>query len=233
MPRVRITPGNLIALLAALGTASFASLAIIALRVHQTQSGEYVFLRLNLALAWLPVLFAMAALLSHRVHLGRPVTLAFGVLWLLFFPNAPYLVTDVIHLGNSWASAPIWFDTTMFVVFGVTGLLLGYASLYIVHAVITECLGSRLSWLIVVCAFPLSSVGIYLGRVLRLNSWDIFLRPQALLEVLQSRLDAPLRNPAAIILVVAMTLALAIGYSLFVALAHRARLTAQRTLRLA
>jgi uncharacterized membrane protein len=233
MPRVRITPGNFVALLAALGSASFASLAIISLRVQQTQSGEYVFLRWNLALAWLPVVFAIAMLGSHRARLGRPLTVACGILWLVFFPNAPYLVTDVIHLGNSWASAPIWFDAIMFVVFGFTGLLLGYASLYIVHAVIADSIGPRASWLLVIVAFPLSSMGIYLGRVLRLNSWDVFLRPHALLEVAQSRLDAPLRNPESIALVLAMALALAGGYSLFVAFAHPIRRTAQRTLRLA
>jgi uncharacterized membrane protein len=223
MGRVRPSAFGVAILLAALCFCSILCLAVLALREHLTGSFEYTFMRWNLVLAWLPMSFALITLGAYRKRLPAAVWMVSGVLWLLFLPNAPYLVTDVIHLQNAWASAPIWFDAVMFATFGATGLALGYASLYLVHGVISDRFGALAGWALIVMVFALSSVGIYLGRILRLNSWDAITQPNVLARVVQHRLDDPLRNPEIFPLLAAMTILLLIGYALFIASTLRAR----------
>ncbi|MEO9255778.1 MAG: DUF1361 domain-containing protein [Tepidiformaceae bacterium] len=223
MGRVRPSTFGVVALLLVLSFCSLGCLALISLREHITGSFEYTFMRWNLVLAWLPMSFALITLGAYRRRLPPVVWMLSGVLWLLFLPNAPYLVTDFIHLRNSWASAPLWFDVVMFASFGVTGLGLGYASLYFVHGVFSERFGTLAGWGLILTVFALSSIGIYLGRILRLNSWDAFTRPDILARIVRHRLDDPFRNPEVFPLLAGMTILLLLGYALFVASTLRAR----------
>jgi uncharacterized membrane protein len=223
MGRVRASTFGVVALLVVLCLCSLGCLALISLREHLTGSFEYTFMRWNLVLAWLPMSFALITLGAYRRGMPAAVWMLSGVLWLLFLPNAPYLVTDLIHLRNSWASAPLWFDVLMFLSFGATGLALGYASLYVVHGVISERFGAIAGWGLIVTVFALSSVGIYLGRILRLNSWDAITQPDVLARIIQHRIDDPFRNPEIFPLLAVMTILLLLGYALFVASTLRAR----------
>src|SRR5262249_22497374 len=108
-----------------------------------------------------------------------------AVVWLVFFPNAPYLITDIIHLRPR-AYAPFWFDLIVLVAFAWTGFILGLVSLVLMQEVIRSFAGGLVSWLFAFIALALSSFGIYLGRFLRWNSWDLLLNPFALLgEILR------------------------------------------------
>ena len=205
-----------------LSAASAACLGLSGLRVRATGSMEYIFMPWNLALAWVPMGFAACAVWAYRARLPFAAWLAPMTLWLLFLPNAPYLVTDVIHLRNSWASAPIWFDSLMFSAFGITGLLLGYASLYLVHTMMAERYGKRTARAATVIAIMLSSAGIYLGRALRLNSWDAILHPELLPSMVMHRVAHPLSNPQMLTFVAMMSILLAGGYALFVVSARAA-----------
>jgi uncharacterized membrane protein len=110
---------------------------------------------------------------------------AAAVLWLIFFPNAPYLITDLIHLRPR-PDAPFWFDLILLVAFAWTGFILGLVSLVLMQEVIRRIAGSFVSWLFALLALAFSSFGIYLGRFLRWNSWDVFLNPSALVgQILQ------------------------------------------------
>ena len=205
-----------------LSLASAGCLALSGLRVRTTGSMEYSFMPWNLVLAWVPMAFAACALWAHRARLPFAAWFAPMTLWLLFLPNAPYLVTDVIHLRNSWASAPVWFDALMFGAFGVTGLLLGYASLYLVHTMLSERYGRTTARSGIVVVLMLSSAGIYLGRALRLNSWDAILHPELLPSMVLRRIAHPLANPEMLTLVAFMSILLAAGYALFVVSARAA-----------
>jgi len=216
MGRVRPSAFGITALLAALCICTCACLALLALRLEMTDSREYIFLRWNLALAWLPMGFALLTFWEYRSGAPGVLCVLSGLLWLLFLPNGPYLVTDVVHLGNTWASAPMWFDLVMFSVFGGTGLFLGYASLYLVHGVLAERYGATAGWGAICAVFALSSVGIYFGRILRLNSWDAITRPELLVSIVHSRLADPFGNPALFPLLGSMTVMLAVGYAIFV-----------------
>ena len=141
----------------------------------------------NIFLAWIPLLLA---LVIHALSAGfkpRPGALIVcGIAWFLFFPNAPYLVTDLVHWQNH-LPVPKWFDLLMIMSFAWTGLLLGYLSLYIIQELVRRRVGRGWSWNFVVVVLALSSFGIYLGRFERLNSWDVFSRPMGVLsDVAQS-----------------------------------------------
>jgi uncharacterized membrane protein len=122
---------------------------------------------------------------------GSPLELvAVGGLWLLFLPNAPYVLTDFIHLGDTHRL----YDSLLVGSFAFTGLALGFASLLLVQLVVTRAGGALLGWVTALVALFSASVGIYLGRVLRLNSWDALQRPSHLWDIARSRLADPLGN---------------------------------------
>lgn len=168
----------------------FASLVVttmVAVRVVYTGSFSYFFLIWNLILAWLPFLFALVIITFRRSQfmLGT-----YGLLWLLFFPNTIYLVTDLIHLRFR-VDVPIWYDAIMLFAFALTGLMLGLLSLYFVHAVVESHFGAALGWLFVLITAVLGGIGVYIGRFLRWNSWDVFANPLTLLNDLAYNLVNP------------------------------------------
>ncbi len=177
------TKHTLLLLAALLFTSSLAG-AIWFVRFVYTGSIVFIFLLWNLFLAWLPVLFALLARRSKVSKLGRWV---WGGLWLLFFPNAPYLLTDLLHLGQI-GHVPIWYDLIMLLTFALAGLFLGFASLFWLHDLVTKAWNRLAGWLFVVVVLGLSSFGVYIGRFLRWNSWDLLLNPTILLRDLANHL---------------------------------------------
>lgn len=147
----------------------------------------YLFLLWNLFLAWLPLLFAgLASRWRRRSFLGW----VFSGLWLLFFPNALYLVTDLLHL-SSRSNVPVWYDLIMLFGFALTGLFLGFVSLSLMQSMVADRFGRWVGWLFVLAALGLSSFGVYIGRFLRWNSWDALIRPLSLLHDIGLYLTAP------------------------------------------
>lgn len=208
-------------LLGAAGSAG--SLALLEVRMRETGSREFAFLQVNLALAWAPMLMAAVVLAVHRLHSASWVCAALAVPWLLFLPNAPYLVTDAVHFGRMWEPAPLWYDAVMLGAFGATGLLLGYASLYVVHTVIAERYGPVVGWGTALVVFTLMSTGIYIGRVLRLNSWDALTQPHVIAGAVAMRAQDPAGNTVLWPLLGTMALLLSMGYVVFVAAGSAAR----------
>src|SRR5512138_3521388 len=139
---------------------------------------DYPFLIFNLGLAWIPLLAALAADLTSRNRvtfwLFMPV---FTLIWLIFFPNAPYLLTDFQHLADTYSNSPLWFDVILMIWFAWTGLLLGITSLSLMQGIVTRTFNSTAGWAFAVIATLLSSIGLYLGRFLRWNSWDLLQDP--------------------------------------------------------
>jgi uncharacterized membrane protein len=189
---------------AALGLASAFSAALVAVRFAYTHDPKHGGLVWNLFLAWIP--FGLAIVVYDRQRAGaRPLALLpLGFLWLLFLPNAPYIVTDFKHLDPA-AAAPLWFDVVVIAAPAWTGMLLGFFSLYLMQAVVRRVAGPRAGWGLVVGALGLSSFGIYLGRVLRWNSWDLFANPRALAHDVWVRLADPLSYPHTVAMTVLLT----------------------------
>ena len=195
----------------ALGLTSAFGVALVAFRVAYTGSGEYRNLLWNLVLAWVPFVVALAVYDRHRR--GAPARrLALPALvWLLFLPNAPYLVTDLKYLGEI-GGAPVWFDVTMLTTFAWVGLLLGFLSLYLMQTVVEQLFGLAASWLAALCVLTLSGFGIYLGRFERWNSWDVVRDPWSLAGDLASGVSDPLDYPRALGVTIALGAFLSLGY---------------------
>ena len=136
------------------------------------------------------------------------------MLWLLFLPNAPYIVTDFVHLSAT-SPAPLWLDGVELSAFAWTGMLLGFVSLYLVHAVARHRFGMAPSWVGVLGVLALVSVGVYLGRVKRWNSWDLFTQPGARLAQLHAHLGDPASLTRAAAISLAVTCLLAAAYLVF------------------
>lgn len=201
----------------ALLAASALSVGTLELRIQRTGDPYYRFLLWNLFLAWVPLVFAIAALARacRRADLLVVVLLFF---WLLFFPNAPYVLTDFVHLSER-PSAPLWYDALMLSAFAWTALLLGFGSLYLVQTIVRQVVGFAWSWLIVVAALALGSFGVYLGRFMRFNSWDALLRPRRVADVISSQLENPFQHPRMAAALVALTAFLCVGYLVLYAFA--------------
>src|ERR1044072_7559463 len=142
--------------------------ALLAIRVVHSHTLTYAFLVWNLFLAVVP---AIAAMLFVRVRskLARVVWL---LIWLAFLPNAPYIATDFVHL-RARPGAPLWFDVALLLSSAATGILLAFTSVADVQSVIAERWGQLIAWTFALAVLVLCGFGIYLGRFLRWNSWDL------------------------------------------------------------
>ena len=165
-------------LVALLGGATVISVALSRFREAWYNEMGYSFLVWNLFLAWIPLGFAYTAWLmaSNRRLLILAITIT-AFLWMIFFPNAPYILTDFQHLGQPSDVVPIWFDVILVVWFAWTGLLLGVISLYLMHDIMHRTFGRIAGWVFVFIVSFLSGLGIYIGRFIRWNSWDIIQQP--------------------------------------------------------
>jgi len=131
-----------VGIFAALMFSSAVCLALYVVRVVYTGELTHFFLNWNLFLAWIPLLCAVAAygMQALRSKLRYAAALPCAAVWLLFFPNAPYLLTDLLHL-SAGEGAPAWFDLVMILSFAWTGLLLGFVSLYLMQDLVSQALG--------------------------------------------------------------------------------------------
>jgi len=200
-----------VATFASLGLASALCLALLAWRERYPYAGDYRFLAWNLFLAWIPFVLALALYDGDRRGRRLAVLAPLAAAWLLFLPNAPYIVTDFVHVGLD-AGVPIWFDATMTASFAGTGLVLGLVSVLLVQGVLERRYGAAVGWLMLPPIFLLCSTGIYLGRVHRFNSWDAVTHPHALLHTVATRLSDPFARPDAIVALLGVMGMLAVAY---------------------
>lgn len=160
-----------------LAVVSAAVCGLWALRVITQQRIHFLFLPWNLFLAWLPLGFAVASRQLFQ-QCGRrswwPWLAAAG--WLAFFPNAPYIFTDLEHLRRSSYNG-FWMDLIMILLFAWPGFLVGCVSLRVLHVPVASRLGSVVGWAFAGGACVLAGVGVYIGRFLRWNSWDVVTHP--------------------------------------------------------
>jgi uncharacterized membrane protein len=169
------------------------SCVLVCARVIATGYLTYLFLPWNLFLAFVP--YVISEWLSRNVavmeHKWKRVLVLFG--WLLFIPNAFYIVTDLFHL-EQFDDAPKWFDLLLLFSFAWNGLLFGILSVRKTELIVRTISGYNFSIPFVFAVMWLNAFGIYIGRFLRYNSWDIVTQPFSLLEEMMQVLLHPLRN---------------------------------------
>lgn len=164
-------------------------IALIGIRLQWAGNSKFVFLVWNLFLAAIPLGFAVLLLKVERWRLAAPLISG----WLLFFPNAPYVLTDLLHLRQR-PGIPIWYDLLMLLSFALVSLWMGFQSLQLVQAWIARKSSALMAWSFVAVCLFLSGFGIYLGRFLRWNSWDIVSNPFSLLADIWDRFAHPFSN---------------------------------------
>jgi uncharacterized membrane protein len=154
-----------------------------------------------------------------------------GAVWLLFLPNAPYIVTDLWHL--EWLGerkpVPLWYDLAMIVSFAWTGVFLAVASLNAMHNVIRAYWGAR------------AGLAVHSGRARRVRHWrlsgtilelefvDVFFQPHSVIADLIARFAHPLQNPGAFVFTALFAAFMLVCYLTFASVEHRQNLVRERT----
>jgi uncharacterized membrane protein len=162
----------------ALACASALGVVLVGVRTVLTWRGQHLYLVWNLFLAWVPLLLALRVeVMNQQPNRRRPwLFWATALGWLLFFPNAPYIFTDLTHLKLA-TRLRWWTDLIIILLFAVTGLVLAFLSLHRMQSVVVRRHGWLAGWLFVFAVAFLSGFGVYLGRFERWNSWDVVVHP--------------------------------------------------------
>lgn len=169
------------------------SCLLLAVRMIVTNSIEYIFLPWNLFLAFVPycITWWMA---RHVSIVENKIKLLFALAaWLLFIPNSFYIITDLVHLIHI-RSAPKWFDLLLIFSFAWNGILCGLVSIWRIEIITRALSGKNFSALLVFAVMWLSAFGIYIGRFLRYNSWDIITDPFSLAAEIADIIIHPFDN---------------------------------------
>ena len=181
-----------------LGILSALCLGLFVFRLLATGVSRYWFVPENLLLAWLALFFGWVLVRQLQSRGWRNWrSLILTVLWLLFLPNAWYVMTDFIHVFDSGEISYLY-DIAMITVLTLTGFLLGFSSLFMVHRQLLKRLDIFSSALLIGAVILLASFAVYLGRDLRWNTWDIFTNPSGLMLNITDRLINPFGYPRAL-----------------------------------
>ena len=160
------------------------------------RSLAFGFMLYNLFLAWVPFVTVAFLLKALRTNLwSSRWPLALTLLWLIFLPNSFYMISDFVHIQDV-ADRNLLYDVVMFTSCIFTAAALGFSSLYMVHAELSRRMSLRSSSVLIGIILTLCSFGIYLGRNLRWNSWDVLVNPAGILFDVSDHIIHPLQHGA-------------------------------------
>lgn len=164
-------------------------LVLSIIRLYITDSYMYLFLNWNLFLAFIPWLIS-TLIVIRNYSTKKWVVYGLLFIWLLFFPNSPYILTDLFHLRSN-SAAPIWFDWALVLSFAWTGLMFGFISLNDIEKILSQYVKNKTILPLLIVLLFVSGFGVYIGRFLRWNSWDIIRSPIDLGEDILYRILHP------------------------------------------
>jgi uncharacterized membrane protein len=186
---------------------------LVVLRMHFTSHITFVFLIWNIFLAVIPYSISTLLVLYHDKVKNRWLLMIPLVAWLSFFPNAPYILTDLFHLRQR-PDVPFWYDLALVLFFAWNGLMLGYASVMDIQTIVTRHFSKLAGWGIALSSLILGSYGIYLGRYLRWNTWDIISSPTNLFLDIVNHFTHPFAHQRTFGVTIIFSLFLVLGYLL-------------------
>ncbi len=189
------------------------AVSLLAIRIKLTHSLTYSFMIWNLFLALVPLFFAV--LLKYIRFKYRITEVMLFTCWLLFFPNSTYMISDLLHLTHIQSNVPNWYDAIMLFVFAVSGLFVGVVSLRYVHEFLETKFRSKTVWLVLSASIVLGGLGVYLGRFLRWNSWDIINDPLKILNDIAVRVVHPVSHYETYFITAVFTAIVFCSYLLF------------------
>jgi uncharacterized membrane protein len=191
--------------------------AVLSVRFNLAGHYHYVFMLWNLFLATIPLGLSLALGRIDRLTLALPLL----TVWLLFFPNAPYVLTDLIHLNASRnRHVPQWLDLLMLLSFALVSLWFGFQSLRLVQHWLARRYSRVAGWSAALGTLVLSGFGVYLGRFLRWNSWDIVQRPHLLRRDIVGRVLDPVQHAQTWGFTLGFGTLLIFGYLFWISSAH-------------
>ena len=176
-----------------LGSLSILCFAFSIFRFVYTDTKVFLHLNWKLFLAFLPWLFSTILIIYPKFQKNIPALLALVFSWLLFFPNALYILTDLFHLQLD-TTMPKWFDLMLILSFAWVGLLFGFMSLWDIEKIIGQWIKRDLMPLVSFGLLFLGSFGVYMGRYLRWNSWDIITEPFNIFYDISDRILNPFHH---------------------------------------
>ena len=188
-------------------------------RIVHSHSLSYIFLIWNIILAWIPYLLSLE-FTKYDLAARKPRALIILFLWILFLPNGPYLITDLIHLRLR-ESIPLWYDVLLLSTFAWIGLLLTLLSVRNIHRKLQTYFSPLTLSLGIFLLFISSGFGIYLGRFMRWNSWDVFFRPVYMLHYSILELIHPFHHPRPILVTIIVSTVLSLSYMIFHLISHK------------
>lgn len=163
--------------------------SLSAFRYYISDTKVFLFLNWNLFLAWIPLLLS-SFILAFTIK--RKISLIFIIIvWILFFPNSPYILTNLFHL-RARNEIPIWYDLIVILSYAWTGLICGFISLNDIEKRLSDYGKKSIINGVIVFFLFMSSFGVYLGRFLRWNSWDLLNNPFGLFSDIVVRLIYPM-----------------------------------------
>jgi uncharacterized membrane protein len=163
-------------------------------RYAATDTTMFLSLNWNLFLAFIP--WFVSIILIIRKQINKLLLVLLMIIWLIFFPNAPYILTDLFYLTPR-SYPPIWYDLILLLSYAWTGLIFGLVSLINIETILIEHINTKIVALISTVLLFVASFGIYLGRYLRWNSWDIISNPSGIFTDILERLSSPFDYPKA------------------------------------
>ena len=155
---------------------SVLAITLLLLRVKITNSTYLLFLIWNLFLAYIPC-FLSSSIYKNFFNTSKKIQNSFyGLIWLLFIPNSFYILTDFTNLHFR---TTFQFSLDMLIIssFSFVGFYVGLLSIHTIRQLVIAKYGNTKGNIFLLTISFLSAFGIYLGRVLRFNSWDIISKP--------------------------------------------------------
>ncbi|MEL6157629.1 MAG: DUF1361 domain-containing protein [Cyanobacteria bacterium J06627_32] len=148
----------------------------------------------------------MSVFLFNRKKSARTVLWWLGLVgFIAFLPNAPYVLTDVIHLirGTSNGGIRVWVVALVFIPLHAIAIIAGFEAY--VLSILNQAYylkkkgNERFILPTELLIHALSAIGIYLGRFTRVNSWDLATDPTSILTLTLNTLTT--KRPAAVVFV--------------------------------
>ena len=173
-----------------LAAMSLFCLSLSLLRCYLSGSRAFVFLNWNLFLAAIPLALSSYILLRPKLRHNGFALAGLVTAWLLFFPNSPYILTDLFHL-KAMPGVPKWYDLVLILSYAWTGLIFGFLSLRDMEKLLAERFSRGKVFCITALLLFIVAFGVYLGRYERWNSWDVLSHPLGIFADVSDRILHP------------------------------------------
>jgi len=180
------------------------NLAIMVIRNIYVGEHYFGFLRSNLFIGSFPTIIIAWVIDMYHKKMGKLLFWFAVALWVLFYPNAPYMISDLIHNAQSPANQKypdlIKYDTLIIFSFAMLSVFIGFLSLKVIFRIFVEKFSKRFAQAFITITIILSCLGFYMGRELLsaiklgngyLYSWEIFLEPGQIIKIVWQALFPP------------------------------------------